>query len=59
MENVGLKSAYKIRVDVLNVGMIGMVPKSKSESHDIELIHQEKNPEGKIRNSWPRAQEFS
>lgn len=47
MTNVGLKSAYKVRVDVSNGGIIRMVPKTKSESHDKELIYQGKNPERK------------
>lgn len=39
MKNVGLKSAYKIRVDVLDLGIFSMVPNSKNKSYDKEVIH--------------------
>lgn len=47
MKNGSLESACKIRVDVLDLGIISMLPKSESESHDTDLVHQENNPEGK------------
>ena len=39
MKNVGLEFAGKTRVDVLGLGVI--------KSHDIELVHQGKNPDGR------------
>ena len=52
MKNVGLEYACTIRVDVLDLGIVSMVPRSESESHDVELGHQGKIPDGrKIRSS--------
>lgn len=47
MENVGLEYARTIRVDVLDLGIVSMVPRSESESRDMELGHQGKNPDGR------------
>lgn len=47
MKNMGLMSACKIRVNVLDLGIISVVPKSKSKRHHMELVHQVKNSEGK------------
>lgn len=53
MTNMGLESAFKIRVNVLDLGIISIVLKAKSKSHDIELVYREKNPERKtFRSSW-------
>lgn len=53
MKNVRLESACKIRVGVSDLGVISMIPKSKSESHVTELVHQGDNPEGKkFRSTW-------
>lgn len=53
MKKGSLESACKIRVGALDLGIISLGPRSKTESHDTELVHQGNNPEGKtFRSTW-------
>lgn len=53
MRNVSLESACKIRVGVLDLGIISLGPRSKIESQGTALVHQGNNPEGKtFRSAW-------